>query len=180
MHFTVCDYVLDLVHNSIQAGAQTVRVDIEETPGRVVLEVADDGVGMNDAQVQRATDPFYTDGIKHPDRRVGLGLPFLVQAIDAVDGTLRLESVPGAGTTVRAEFNPQHVDAPPVGDVTECLCACFGFDGGYELIVRRLCADRSYRIRRSELREALGDLNETESRFLLRRYLASQEAETCE
>jgi hypothetical protein len=48
---------------------------------------------MTAEELQRALDPFHTDGIKHPHRKVGLGLPFLVQTAEhaAVDGTLHLK-----------------------------------------------------------------------------------------
>jgi hypothetical protein len=184
MHFTVSDYMLDIVHNAIQAGSSTVEVDVAaahvaEADNQLVVEVRDNGSGMTSEQLKRITDPFYTDGVKHPGRKVGLGIPFLAQVIDAVDGELCLDSTPGHGTRVRFAFDEGHIDAPPLGDLVECFAACMGFDGEYELIVQRFCDAGSYKISRSELREVLGDLSDVGARSLLTRYISSLETETC-
>ena len=36
---------------------------------------------MTDEELKKAVDPFYTDGLKHKKRKVGLGLPFMIQAV---------------------------------------------------------------------------------------------------
>jgi PAS domain S-box-containing protein len=71
------------------AQASSVSVRIEHVDGRVVVDVADDGVGGAD-----------------PSR--GTGLSGLADRIAALDGRLEVESRPGEGTSVRAEI--------PVGD----------------------------------------------------------------
>lgn len=178
------DYVLDIVHNSIQAKSETIQLTVESVatavqPGRVTVEVADDGPGMSSEQVERALDPFFSDGTKHRHRRVGLGLPFLAQAMEAVDGEMVVDSTPGLGTTVRFSFEQGHVDAPPLGDLAECFAACLAFDGDYELAIERRCAGEHYRIQRGELREALGGFGDVGARSLLMQYIQSAETETC-
>ncbi|HOX48159.1 MAG TPA: sensor histidine kinase, partial [Spirochaetales bacterium] len=80
MHYSLGDYVLDIAQNAVESGAGTVRIDFAETEESFSVAVADDGVGMAEEELARALDPFYTDGKKHARRKVGLGLPFLVQA----------------------------------------------------------------------------------------------------
>jgi hypothetical protein len=184
VHFTVSDYVLDIVHNSIQAKAEAIALTVESVgtaarESRMTVEVRDDGPGMSAEQVARALDPFYTDGTKHRNRRVGLGLPFLAQAMEAVDGEMSVDSTPGLGTTVRFSFEQGHVDAPPAGDLAECFAACLAFDGDYELEIERRCAGERYRIERGELREALGGFDDVGARSLLLQYIQSAETETC-
>jgi PAS domain S-box-containing protein len=67
------------------AGASTARVSFSRADARVIVEVADDGIGGAD-----------------PAR--GSGLRGLADRVAALDGSLALESPPGAGTIVRAEF----------------------------------------------------------------------------
>ncbi|MGH9012260.1 MAG: MASE1 domain-containing protein [Acidimicrobiia bacterium] len=67
------------------AGATTARVRVDETDGRLVVEVSDDGIGG--ADVSR-----------------GSGLLDLTDRVSALDGAMRVESSPGRGTCVRAEL----------------------------------------------------------------------------
>jgi signal transduction histidine kinase len=67
------------------AGAEGATVRVEHRGGRLVVEVADDGIGGAD-----------------PDR--GSGLRGLVDRVSALDGSMRLDSPAGAGTRLRAEI----------------------------------------------------------------------------
>jgi len=67
------------------ASASAVSVTIERRNGSALVEVADDGVGGAD-----------------PAR--GSGLRGLTDRIEALGGTLAVESPPGSGTRLRAEF----------------------------------------------------------------------------
>jgi PAS domain S-box-containing protein len=67
------------------AQATEVRVSVERLNGFALVEVADDGVG--------GADPMS-----------GTGLRGLSDRIEALDGRLAVESVPGSGTRLRAEI----------------------------------------------------------------------------
>jgi signal transduction histidine kinase len=67
------------------AGARHAAVTVERAPGRVVAEVADDGVGG-------------------ADMARGSGLRGLSDRVAALDGRLVVDSSPGGGTRLRAEF----------------------------------------------------------------------------
>ena len=72
-----------------------MRVDQQDG---VLVEVIDRGRGMNEAEVSRAGEPFFTT--KPAGAGLGLGL-FLVRAFaDQMGGTLFLRSTPGQGTSV--------------------------------------------------------------------------------
>jgi len=63
----------------------------------------DNGKGMSGAGLDRAMDPFVTDGVKHPERKVGLGLPFLIQTAIQSGGGWRIISATADGEwTVRS------------------------------------------------------------------------------
>ncbi len=113
-------HILDVAENSVRAGARRVEIRVSEEPGedRLIIEIVDDGCGMPEEVARRAADPFYTT---RSDRPVGLGLALLEQAARAADGSLRIESAPGAGTRVAAEFRHSHPDRQPLGDILSTL-----------------------------------------------------------
>lgn len=182
MHYALDDYIMDVAQNAIEAGARRVVLDIVEARGRVGVRVADDGAGMTAEELARATDPFYTDGTKHARRKVGLGLPFLVQAIEATGGTWSIDSEKGKGTTVDFSFPIEHPDVPPLVDAPGLVLSLMAYEGDFELEARRIRevpgAPRiEWRVSRSELSEALGGLDGAESLTLAKAFLESQEAE---
>jgi len=66
--------------------------------GYLSLRVADDGIGMDEATLNRAIEPFFsTRGI---GRGTGLGLSMVHGLAAQLGGALTLRSAPGAGTTV--------------------------------------------------------------------------------
>lgn len=175
MHFSLADQLLDLVNNAATAKAATIRVRWAERDGALDIEVADDGSGMSEETRQRALSPFYTDGVAHPTRKVGLGLPFLVQTADSVGGEFRLDSEPGRGTVVGVRLPVDHVDLPAHGDLSECFAYALAVTGPREMVIDRVRFDDGYTLRRSELEDALGDLEDPESLRLLIAYIRSQE-----
>ncbi len=179
MHYALGDYVLDITQNAIEAGAGRVRVELAESDEAVSVVVSDDGIGMTEEELARALDPFYTDGKKHARRKVGLGLPFLVQATRQAGGSFRIESRKGEGTTVAFSFPTGNVDSPPLGDIPELFRAILCFPGGHEMEIRRTRTssrgDLAYELARSELAEALGGLERADSLALLRDFIVSQE-----
>jgi signal transduction histidine kinase len=72
-----------------------------ESAGHYVLvEVSDDGTGMDEATRKRAFDPYFTTKSKG----TGVGLAVVRRIVDRAGGFVRIESAPGQGTTVRAFF----------------------------------------------------------------------------
>jgi signal transduction histidine kinase len=109
-------HVLDIVDNSIRAGATEVHIYIEEDPDRDLLrvEISDNGEGMDAEMMKNAVDPFFTS---KNEKRVGLGLPLLAQAAREGGGTFELDSNRGAGTRLSATFQWGHPDRKPVGNI---------------------------------------------------------------
>jgi hypothetical protein len=175
MHFGLGDYVLDIAQNAAEAGPAEVTVDLDESVDGIRVAVSDDGRGMTAEERAKALDPFYTDGTKHAGRRVGLGLPFLVQAVEAAGGSWAIESTKGAGTKVEFSFPSASVDSPPTGDLPSLFLGLLCLPGGHEMLLRRKGPRGSYELRRSELSEAVGGLERASSLALLRDYLRSIE-----
>ena len=177
MQATSCDTLLDIVQNAFESGATEVRLELVRRGPRLEADVCDNGCGMDAATLKKALDPFWTDGEKHPGRKVGLGLPFLKQAAEQCGGEFAVESAPGRGTTVRFVFDLANVDAPPTGDVAGTLAALMAWPGERELAVRREEDGRAYAARRTELAAALGGLTDAGALALMKEFFSSNERE---
>lgn len=175
MHYEIVDFVIDVVQNSCEAGASLVELRIDEDDEGIGFSVSDNGKGMDADQQLRALDPFVTDGAKHPGRKVGLGLPFLKQALEQSGGNLRLESEPGRGTTLTFRFNTRHLDCPPPGDLVGMIVMVLCMPGPAEMLIGRTRGSASYLVRKTELIDALGNLEEVSNLVLLKEYVRSQE-----
>lgn len=150
-------HILDIAENSIEAGARQVEIRVrEDLPAdRLVLEIRDDGAGMAEAVRQRAADPFFTTKGTRP---VGLGLSLLEQAARAAGGGLSIESRPGAGTTVRAEFQHSHPDRQPLGDVAATLLVLAASHPEVEFCYEHCGADFFARFSTVELKRELAEV----------------------
>ncbi|MEW6548616.1 MAG: sensor histidine kinase [Spirochaetota bacterium] len=180
-HYSIEDFLLDIVQNSCEAGASELRVEVAESPLRLDVLISDDGKGMDEALQARVLDPFYSEPGKHPGRKVGLGLPFLKQATEMTGGGFSLRSAPGRGTAVGFTFLRGHVDCPPMGSMADILFSLLCLPGAPRMSIRRRLEDESgtvlkdYEIRKTELIEILGSLEEVSSLALLKEFLRSQE-----
>jgi len=81
-------------------------------PGRYVrISVADIGAGMDAATLARACDPFFTT--KPHGEGSGLGLAMAVGFVSQSGGSLRVESIPGKGTTVSLWLPAAELEGAP-------------------------------------------------------------------
>lgn len=177
MHASICDFILDITQNSIEANASVIEVAITTGDEKLELIVTDNGKGMTEQQLRKAFDPFYSEEGKHNHRKVGLGLPFLKQAVEATEGSLDIHSEPGRGTKLTARFQTNHFDAPPFGNLPSTMMALMSFPGEFELTLKRSCQGETYEVTRSDLIDALGELCEVGSLSLGKQYIESLENE---
>lgn len=175
MHASICDQLHDIVQNAIEAGSSDIAVDWLEYEKTLDIAVADNGCGMTEEVREKALDPFFTDGRKHKHRRVGLGLAFLKQMVEETGGHWELQTARGQGTRIHFCVDRQHVDLPPVGDIVRAIADILSFPGEHDMRVRRQTVLGEYTVRRTELQDALGELQTATSLVMMRDYIASQE-----
>jgi len=156
-------HVLDLVENSLEAGASLVEVCITEDSvhNRLVIEVADNGRGIAPDAVSRVADPFYTT---RTTRSVGLGIPLLRAAAERCNGGLWVTSRPGEGTRVRAEFQRDHIDRAPIGDLRSTLMGLLLSNRAGDIRFTYTVDGRSFSLDTRDLRNALDDVPLTHPR----------------
>jgi len=177
VHYTISDFVLDIAHNSIEAGSTLVTVDILEEEDLKVC-IGDNGNGMSGEELLKMRDPFYTDGFKHDTRSIGLGIPFVEQTALASGGEFDIRSEEGTGTSVYFTFNLNHIDCPPLGDLVSAAVSMMLYSGDYELLFRRTSPAGNYSVSRRQLEEMLGSLHDAGAANLVRKFLRSQEEST--
>jgi hypothetical protein len=178
MHFTLADLITDITQNACESGAKLVELEVTETVKEFRFLVRDNGKGMTKEELGRAIDPFVTDGLKHPHRKVGLGLPFLIQTAEQSGGGWDIQSEKGKGTTATAWFDTGNVDMPPVGDLVGMFRTIMMFTGPEDIMIHRQRDGEKmldYEVRKSELMDALGDFEDTGALVLLGQYLRSME-----
>jgi signal transduction histidine kinase/ActR/RegA family two-component response regulator len=112
--------LVNLVFNAVDAmpagGTLTLRTRLADiaggsSQGALAIEVADEGVGMDEDTRQRCLEPFFTT---KGERGTGLGLAMVYGMAQRHGAEIEIDSAPGAGTRVRLVF-------PVVaGTVPEC------------------------------------------------------------
>jgi signal transduction histidine kinase len=91
----------NLLTNAVKyAPGSWVRVEARTEAEVAVLTVSDQGPGMNEEQAARAFEPFYQGG-QPTGSGVGLGLHITRRIVEAHGGSIRIESHPGEGTSIR-------------------------------------------------------------------------------
>ena len=69
---------------------------------KIIVTIQDTGEGVPKEFIARVFDPFFTT--KEQGRGTGLGLTVVFQLLKKYDGTIKLDSVPGEGTTVEIHW----------------------------------------------------------------------------
>jgi two-component system, cell cycle sensor histidine kinase and response regulator CckA len=118
--------LLNLAVNARDAMSEggTLRIRVENCPGeapregapgapadRVVISVADTGVGMTPEVRERIFEPFFTT--KDSGKGTGLGLAVTYGIVRQAGGTISVESEPGRGSTFRISLPRARENAPP-------------------------------------------------------------------
>jgi hypothetical protein len=112
--------ILDIVMNSVEAEATRIVLAVEEIASRnlIRIRIRDNGRGMSDELKARVLDPFVTT---RTTRSVGMGLSMFRQIAVACNGDLTLTSTLGMGTTVTISMMLNHLNRPPMGQITDSI-----------------------------------------------------------
>lgn len=99
----IFEVVLNLLSNAVKYTPDGGRVEVRARAegDTVVVEVADNGLGLTPEDAARVFDRFYR--VRNADTRLingtGLGLPIVKKVVEAHGGTVTVESSPGQGST---------------------------------------------------------------------------------
>ncbi|MDJ0685721.1 MAG: ATP-binding protein [Alphaproteobacteria bacterium] len=107
--------LINLVSNAIKftrrGGVVTIAAELDDKDRGVVLSVRDTGIGMAEEDIPTALAPFsqIDSKLNRSFEGTGLGLPLVNGLIELHNGSMRIDSEPGVGTTVSLYFPPDHV-----------------------------------------------------------------------
>jgi signal transduction histidine kinase len=110
--------LINLVGNAVKFTPHggSVRVAAHAAGDRVIISVADTGIGIPRENLPNLFEPFGELTLPHvaqKNRGAGLGLPICKQLVELLGGTLKLESQLNAGTVVTVAL--QAAPPPPAG-----------------------------------------------------------------
>ncbi len=150
-------HILDIAENSITAGADRIKIKIVEDirANLFLLEISDNGRGMDKEMFEHACNPFYTT---RTTRKVGLGIPLLAQSAKDCNGDLNINTEKGKGTTITATFQHDHIDRKPLGDIEKTMIVLIASNPDIDFVLEHKKNDVSYVLDTSELKKELGDV----------------------
>jgi len=153
--------ILDIVENSVKAGASLTEITILEEGNRLTLTITDNGCGMTEEILKTVTDPFYTT---RTTRKVGMGLPLLKLEAEMSGGSLEITSRHEAdfpedhGTKVCAVFFTDHIDCVPLGDVIASITTLIQGHPDRDFLFIHNIDGKEIRLDTRELRSILEDV----------------------
>jgi two-component system phosphate regulon sensor histidine kinase PhoR len=93
----------NLLENALRYAGEgaTCVVSLSREPGAIVLDVADDGTGVPDADVSRLFERFFRSDRARTTRGTGLGLAIVKHVIESAGGSVEARGGQGRGLDVR-------------------------------------------------------------------------------
>jgi hypothetical protein len=146
-------HILDIIENSVRAGASLVAVSLceEPTDNRLEVVVDDDGPGLS-VSPEVALNPFYTT---KSGKKTGLGLSLFRDTARQAGGDLVLSRSPLGGLRVTAVLELNHIDRIPLGDLAATLSTVACTNPELDLACHFRVSDRAFDVRVSEMKRRL-------------------------
>ncbi|MDD3832202.1 MAG: ATP-binding protein [Clostridia bacterium] len=146
-------HILDIVGNSVRAGATLITINITTVDNLLTIEIIDNGHGMSKELLDTVCDPFTTS---RTTRKVGMGIPLFKMACQCAGGQFTIDSTRNVGTTVKATFLVNHIDRAPLGDLVSTMITLISEDIDYLLDYQ--VDDRRTIFDTRQVKQELGDI----------------------
>jgi len=106
--------LINMVSNALKYTPQGGRVTLsseEGAAGEMALCIADTGIGMSPGEIRIALQPFgqIENAYNRRQGGTGLGLPLVKAMMELHGGKLRIDSIPGQGTSIRLSFPAERI-----------------------------------------------------------------------
>ncbi len=149
--------ILDIAQNSVRAGASLIEISVikQTEDKRLIIVIEDNGCGMNEEQVKRVIDPFFTT---RTTRKIGLGIPFFKMTAEMTGGSFQIQSTPNVGTRVEAEYCYTHLDMLPLGDVPATVVTLISGSPEIDFVFRYAVNEETFTLDTREVRQMLEDV----------------------
>ncbi|WP_205098748.1 ATP-binding protein [Marinitoga litoralis] len=172
---TICDHILDICENAINSGGNTGYLVIIETKNNFKFTISDNGRGMDDLEIKKALDPFYTTK-RNRKKKFGVGLSFLKFSVEKTGGTFNIYSKKNKGTNINANFILSNIDCQPVGDITTMILHVLNMSNNFHWKITRFYNKNGYNIDSKFLKENF-DLTKPSDLKIIKNYILNLEKE---
>ncbi len=159
-------HILDIINNSVKAGASLVLVNITEdiSADLLTIIIEDNGCGMDKEFLEKVLDPFKTS---RTTRKVGLGLSLFLAAAQQTGGGLTVTSQKGVGTKVTATFGYRHIDRQPLGDVASTITTVLSGNSSIDLVYTHIVDEKSFTADTREIKKILDGVDITTPEIIM-------------
>lgn len=98
---------LNILNNAQQSilNEGIINICTQKNNDQIIIQIKDNGVGINDQDIKYITDPFFTT--KPPGHGTGLGLSITQKIVNIHRGVIDFKSKQNEGTTVEINFSSQ-------------------------------------------------------------------------
>lgn len=148
-------YILDLVQNSIEAGAKNIAISITEDLDKdtFIIYIEDDGKGIPGEFIDKVIDPFFTT---RTTRKVGLGLSLANQLAKDCNGTFSVDSS-HRGTRLTIVLQHSHIDRPPLGNIVDTLLALIAANPNIDFVYTHKVNKQEFLFKTKDIRKIIGE-----------------------
>lgn len=149
--------ILDVVQNSVKAGADLIEISVNEavTQNTLTVTISDNGSGMSREQLEAVTNPFFTT---RTTRRVGLGVPLFKMAAEMTGGSFGISSELGKGTRLEAVFVYDSIDRMPLGDMVGTMSALIQCNPELDFVYTHRYNQAEFQMDTREFRQVMEDI----------------------
>jgi len=153
----IVDHIIDIVNNSISAGAHNIIIDIHEsiTNDYLQISIIDDGIGIDDDTLKKITDPFFTT---KKDKKVGLGISLLKYHAELTGGSFYIKSELNKGTEIKATFQLSHIDRQPMGDIAGTIILLITSHSNIHFIYNHQTDFGNFTLDTKEIKDIINDI----------------------
>jgi hypothetical protein len=152
-------HILDIIENSRRANSDLIKIEIIEMPDSDLLKIIieDNGSGISKEKLNKITDPFITS---RTTRDVGLGISLFKSAAESCGGDLDIQSKLDEGTKVEVDFEYNHIDRAPLGDITTTLSNFIAANGeAVDIVYQHQYKDKTFSFDSREIKSELDDVS---------------------
>ena len=96
----------NIIDNAIKFTKEKGRIDIrlEEKDNNVEISIKDNGIGMQEEEIEKVFNKFYQVDVSHGGEGSGLGLSIVKKIVELSNGNIKIDSKLNEGTNVKVEL----------------------------------------------------------------------------